>query len=382
MVNLSSRGPIRVLLVEDSPIAIAILRRILSSTPDIEIVGTARTGVEALALIPQSQPDVVCTDLHMPQMGGLELTRRIMAECPRPILVISASVQEDDTSQVFQLLEAGAVDVFPKPRSGLAADYERTQRALINKIRVLSGVKVFTQHRRLAQPPPLPPLAATAVTAPAAVSKGPPPDRLPSSSQNLRPTAPIDIRAPRILAIGASTGGPNALHTLLRALPPTLPVPVLCVQHISEGFLCGLTDWLNRECPLPITIAQPGQFPQAGTVYFAPEDRHLAIDASGKLACTSLPPVSGHCPSATVLFQSVAAFYRRSSIAVLLTGMGRDGADGLLTVAQAGGLTIAQDEATCVVFGMPKEAIALGAAQQILPIQKIGPHIAGIFAGA
>ncbi|HEY9736221.1 MAG TPA: response regulator, partial [Trichocoleus sp.] len=152
MANLSAQRPIRVLLVEDSPIAIAILKRILSSTPDIEVVGTARTGLEALALIPRLQPDVVCTDLHMPQMSGLELTRQIMAECPRPILVISASVQEDDTSQVFQLLEAGAVDVFPKPRSGLADD-ERTQKALVNKIRVLSGVKVFTQHRRTVSSP-------------------------------------------------------------------------------------------------------------------------------------------------------------------------------------------------------------------------------------
>ncbi|HEY9738610.1 MAG TPA: CheB methylesterase domain-containing protein, partial [Trichocoleus sp.] len=202
------------------------------------------------------------------------------------------------------------------------------------------------------------------------------------ATPSLSRASTLDIRAPRIIAIGASTGGPNALHTLLRALPLTLPVPVLCVQHISEGFLPGLIDWLRRECRLPIVIAQAGQIPQSGTVYFAPEDRHLEIDASGRLACTPPPPVDGHCPSATVLFKSVAAFYRRSSIGVLLTGMGRDGANGLLAIAQAGGLTLAQDEATCVVFGMPKEAIALGAAQHVLPVQKIGPHIASVFSNS
>ncbi|HEY9762240.1 MAG TPA: chemotaxis-specific protein-glutamate methyltransferase CheB [Trichocoleus sp.] len=373
-----SQKPIRVLLVEDSPIAIAILKRILSSSPAIEVVGTARTGVEALTLIPRAKPDVVCTDLHMPQMGGLELTRHIMAEFPCPILVISASVQKDDASKVFQLLEAGAVDVFPKPQSGLSEDYERTKHELINKIRVLSGVKVFTQHRRSLGT--VSPTLKPDTFKPGSFSSG---DSASSSASLLSAPASrrsLDIRSPRIIAIGASTGGPNALHTLFQALPPTLPVPILCVQHISEGFLQGLVDWLRRECRLSIAIAQTGQTPQAGTVYFAPENQHLELDGYGKLLCTASPPVSGHCPSATVLFKSVAAYYRRSVVAALLTGMGRDGADGLLTIAQAGGVTIAQDEASSVVFGMPKEAIALGAAQYVLPIEKIGGQISSIFA--
>lgn len=378
MTNSRSQRPIRVLLVEDSPIAIAILKRILSSSPEIEIAGTARTGVEALALIPQAKPDVICTDLHMPQMGGLELTRHIMADFPCPILVISASVQESDASKVFQLLEAGAVDVFPKPRSGLAEDYEKIKQELVNKIRVLAGVKVFTQHRR----PRISVATPASSTTPASRPSVPQSSSLPSTrSPSSLPSPTLDIRAPRIIAIGASTGGPNALHTLFQALPPTLPVPVLCVQHISEGFLQGLVDWLNQECHLTITVAQTGQVPQAGTVYFAPESQHLELDRFGRLLCTSGAPVVGHCPSATVLFKSVAAYYRRSVVAALLTGMGRDGADGLLAIAQAGGVTIAQDEATSVVFGMPKEAIALGAAQHILPIQKIGGQISSVFTG-
>lgn len=365
--------PIRVLLVEDSPIALVILKRLLTTADDIEVVGTARTGVEALQQVATVQPDVICTDLHMPHMGGLELTKRLMVEYPRPILVISASVQAEDTVQVFELLQAGAVDVFPKPVGGLAVDDEQVRRSLINKVRVLSGVKVFTQHRYRQAPVPSP-VASPSVpsVAPPAVSPVVARPRLGGSNPRQGLAAPRDIRAPRLIAIGASTGGPNALYTVLNQLPPTLPVPVLCVQHISEGFLSGLVDWLNRDCALEVCIACPGLIPQAGTVYFAPEGQHLELDSAGRLTCTNTPAVSGHRPSVTALFNSVATVYRRSVVAVLLTGMGRDGADGLLAVSRAGGHTIAQDESSSVVFGMPKEAIALGAARQILPIDKIG----------
>jgi two-component system chemotaxis response regulator CheB len=360
-------SPIRVLLVEDSPIAIAVLQRLLTTAADITVVGTARTGIEALSLIPRVQPDVVCTDLHMPQMGGLELTREIMARFPRPILVISASVQAEDTAKVFELLQAGAVDVFPKPRSGLSPSDDRTRRELLNKIRILSGVRVFTQHRHK--------FSSLRLRS----GQAPSPSLTPSPPYPLTPSPPLDIRTPCIIAIGASTGGPNALHKVLSALPAHLPVPVVCVQHISTGFLQGLVDWLNQSCSLGVKVAESGQPLRPGNVYFAPENRHLEIDATGNLRCAAQLPIAGHCPSATVLFNSVAAYYRRSVVAVLLTGMGRDGADGLLTIAQAGGLTIAQDEASSVVFGMPKEAIALGAAQEILPIDKIGSRLQGIF---
>lgn len=389
-----AKPPIRVFLVEDSPIAMVILTRILSTAPDIEVVGTARTGVEALNLIPTVQPDVICTDLHMPQMGGLELTRHLMARYPRPILVISASVGEDDQTHIFEVLDAGAVDVFPKPQSGLSSDYEGIKQALLNKVRVLAGVKVFTQYRRggMSTMP-----AQSIVQTFSSPLKNPfsghgaANDLAPRHEVNARSSAQpiqaidkaidkaIDIRAPRVIAIAASTGGPNALHTVLQSFPTTLPVPVLCVQHISEGFLSGLVDWLNRECAVSVKVAQPGELPQPGTVYFAPENYHLEISAAGRLVCQQSPFVAGHRPSATVLFQSVAAYYRRSVVAALLTGMGRDGADGLLTIAQAGGTTLVQDESSCVVFGMPKEAIALGSAQHILPIGAIAPHILRLF---
>ena len=342
---------IRVLLVEDSRIALAILKRILNSSPQIEVVGEARTGLEALALIPIVEPDVICTDLHMPQMNGLEFTSEVMALYPRPILVISASVQEDDTHHVFQLLEAGALDIFPKPRAGLVIDDELLNQALIDKITILSGVKVFKKKRK----------------SPAQKKK---------LEIGKRSTFSFNsYRKPKIVIIGASTGGPQALQEIFSHLPSDFPVPVICVQHICLGFLQGFIDWLASSCRLPIQIAQPGDMPQPGTIYFPPEQQHLEVDAQGRFICSDSPPLDGHRPSVTVTFNSVAKFYGRAIVGILLTGMGRDGAEGMQTIVQAGGFTIAQDESTSIIFGMPKEAIDLGAAKEILPIHEIAPML-------
>ena len=341
--------PIRVLLVEDSPVALEVLKKILQQSPQIEIVGTARSGVEALALLPQVDPQVICTDLHMPHMDGLELTVEIMDRCPLPILVISISVQAEDSQQVFRLLDAGAVDIFPKPIAGLNADNLALNQALIDKIRVLSGVKVFRKKRMSATP-----------------------------TQHLMPPMPLRSHLahinPKIVAIGASTGGPNALHTLFSKLPKEFP-PVICVQHISTGFLQGLIDWLQKDCALSITIAQSGQFPEPGQIYFPPEHCHLTLNAQGQFVHLDWPLVNGHRPSITVTFDAIAQYYGQHAVGILLTGMGDDGALGLYSLAQVGGLTIAQDEATCVIFGMPKVAIDLGAAHQILPIEAIAPTL-------
>lgn len=344
--------PTKVLLVEDSPVALEILKRLLATSPEIKVVGTARNGKEALELIPQVQPNVICTDLHMKEMDGLEFTKQVMTKDARPILVISTSVQKEDTQTIFQLLEAGAVDVFPKPSAGLAANYEQVKRELIGKIKVLSGVKVFTKRQ----------LQSTTT---AKEVKSPQP--LPIGQL-------VDVTAPfRVVTIGASTGGPQALNSLLSQLPSNFPVPVICTQHICEGFLQGLVDWLALECQLKVKISQNGELPLPGTIYFAPERCHLEIDAQGKFAYSIAPPVDGHRPSVTVTFKSVAKFYGRATAAILLTGMGRDGAEGMRMISQVGGMTIAQDEKSSVVFGMPKEAITLGAAKHILPVQEIAP---------
>ena len=212
------RPPITVLLVDDSPVALALLRRALATSPDITVVGTASNGREALEMIPKLQPAVVCTDLHMPEMDGVELTRQIVSLYPRPVLVISTSTTETDHHSIFRLLEAGALDVLPKPLSGRADDYQKMASELVSKIKILSGVYVF--RRRPA------PASGGGVSASSHESQGP---------------------APRIVVIGASTGGPQAIREILSHLPGDFPLPVLCVQHITHGFLPGLVEWLQAE---------------------------------------------------------------------------------------------------------------------------------------
>ncbi|MCU0544596.1 MAG: chemotaxis-specific protein-glutamate methyltransferase CheB [Oscillatoriaceae cyanobacterium Prado104] len=356
---------IKLLLVEDSPVATIVLKRIFDAAPEIQVVGTARNGLEALELIPKLHPQVICTDFHMAEMNGLEFTQEVMKKYPRPILVISASVQADDAQNVFQLLKAGALDVFPKPIGGLASDYDRLANELIAKIKILSGVKVFTRHQKQVQ-----------------IKKNEKPfktHQLPSRNSQLTvtnyqiPAAKFKPQTIKLLAVGASTGGPQALQAIICQFPANFPVPVICVQHISEGFLQGLVNWLGSESKLPVKIATFGELPQPGIVYFPPEKRHLELDDRGRFVYSETPADGGHRPSIDVTFKSVANFYGRAAAAVLLTGMGRDGAQGMLAIARLGGLTIAQDEASCVVFGMPKEAIALGAAQYVLPPSAIAP---------
>lgn len=340
---------IKVLLVEDSLVAMTLLKKLLDSSPDLQVVGCARTGVEALEMIPKFNPDVICTDLHMPQMNGLELTSEVMARYPRPILVISASVQDDDPHHVFRLLDAGAIDILPKPRGGQPKDYDLIKQPLINKIKVLSGVKVFSRNRKYSS-------------------------ELPGTEKvKFEPASSFIGSKVKMVAIGASTGGPQALQEILSQLPANFPVPVICVQHISEGFLQGLIDWLATDCNLSVKIAQSGVTPKPGNIYFPPERQHLELDSSGHFLCSNAPPVGGHRPSITVTFKSVARTYKNAAIGVLLTGMGKDGAEGMAAIASAGGFTIAQDKASSVVFGMPKEAIALGAAKEVLSLKAIAP---------
>lgn len=347
-----SDSKIKVLLVEDSPIALEILQRILKSSPKVTVVGTARNGKEALALIPNLEPNVICTDFHMAQMDGLELTKQVMAKYPTPILVISNSVQTDDSENIFKLMQAGAIDVFPKPLAGLGSEYEKIRESLITKIKVLSGVKVFTRS----------------------LSKTTFPQTETTSTPLLKSTIPSSIKINseiKVVTIGASTGGPQALQKVLSPLPSSFPLPIICTQHISEGFLEGLVNWLASECALKVKIAVLGESPLPGTVYFAPDGNHLELNSFGKFTYNNSGAVDGHCPSVTAMFQSVTKFYGKKTLGILLTGMGRDGATGMKTISEAGGITIAQDEVSSVVFGMPKEAITLGAAQYVLPIENI-----------
>lgn len=329
---------IRVLLVDDSPLALHVLQRVLSHAPDIQVVGTAQNGREALPLVNNLRPDVICLDLHMPVMGGLEFTRTVMATTPCPILVVSVSVMPG-TAGVFTLLEAGAVDVLPKPTLSEAAD-NKFAAEFIGKIRVLAGVRVIRR------------------------SPTPRGGRQPAIGRTPKAVA-------KLIVIGASTGGPQALRQILGALPACFPLPLVCVQHIGRAFLAEMLTWLDDATPLAVGEARVGELPEPGRVYFAPADCHLEFDRFGHFLLTKSPPYDGHRPSVTVSMKAAARQFGAGTIGVLLTGMGRDGADGLAGIAQAGGLTIAQDEASSVIYGMPREAVELGAAQHVLPLDQI-----------
>jgi len=340
---------IRVLLVDDSPLSIILIKRMLAKSPEIEIAGTAVNGLEALKLIPRVKPDVVCTDLHMPVMGGLELTKEIMSRHPLPILIVSVSGREGSLS-AFKTLEAGAVDIFLKPEWGSDFRNEKSASELIMKIRILSAVHVFKKispdihHETL-------------------------------SDMKINPGITLPESPVRIVIIGASTGGPQALLDILTSLPGDFPLPVICIQHISAGFMPGLIDWLSSRCKMKIETAKAGVVPRPGIIYFPGEETQLEIDGAGRFVVSTELPHEGHRPSITVTMKAVAGYFGNSAMGILLTGMGKDGADGLLAIKMAGGVTVAQDEKSCIIFGMPKQAIELGAAGYIVSLNEIGPMI-------
>ena len=343
---------ISVLLVDDSPVTLAVLKGMLALSPDIEVAGTAANGKEALELIPVLKPGVICTDLHMPVMDGLALTKKIMARYPTPILLVSVSGLEESLN-AFKVLEAGAVDLFCKPRGGeTIEDMKNVASELIRKIRIVSGVKVFRKMSGFeAHFPEL---------------------------KKEKPTFQIPSSKIRILVLGASTGGPQALHTILSQLPHDYPLPVVCIQHIAEGFLDGLVEWLASQCRVKIKISSPGELPVPGVIYFPREGEHLRIGADGRFVHSAEPPLDGHRPSITVAMQSLARYYGNGVLSVLLTGMGRDGAEGMRVIAQAGGVTIAQDEQSSVVFGMPKQAIELNVVKYVMPLEEIAQVISSL----
>jgi two-component system chemotaxis response regulator CheB len=343
----------KVVLVEDSPVALEILQRLLNSSPDVDVVGTARNGVEGLEVITKTKPDVICTDFMMENMDGLEMTQRVMADDPRPILVISNFVQKKDVDNVFRLLQAGAADVFPKPSTDSPTDYEKLKSALVTKIKVLSNMKVT--QKRPGQPHSAKPMTSGAF----------------SGNQPLMTNVSSRVKA---IAIGASTGGLQSIQKIVCQLPANLPLPIICTVHVSTGVLSGLVNWLSAECPLKVKIAQVGESPAPGTVYFAPEKCDLELDNRGKFIYSNCPVEDKHCPSISVTFKSVARFYGRATAGVLLTGLGCDGAEGLQAIAQAGGITLAQDDKGGA-YGMVKEAMNLDAVQQVLAIEKIAPFL-------
>jgi len=452
-------GPIRVLIVEDSPLASEILTGILHRAGEIEVIGVARNGIEALEQVPRLKPDLITMDVWMPQMDGFATVEQVMAYCPPPILVITTSLARQDVDISLRMLAAGALDVIEKPARLDEAQWERACRTLVQRVKLLAHVRVVTHLRgrhigsagSLAAPaptpkgggeltirndgapvatptpkgggelmtgngvaPPLPltpavrqepgrparPLPAPGIRGPTAPATAPPTPDLwgrgdPTATRmagrrrgGTEPLPPLPPHPPHgsgpryeMVAIASSTGGPQALLKILQGLPHEFQTPILIVQHIAEGFTQGLADWLTREGGRPVRLAVAGDRPPPGVVLLAPDGRHLLLNSDGHIALADDAPREIR-PSADRMLRSLAITLGDRAVAVILTGMGRDGADGLRAMRLAGAYTIAQDEASSIIFGMPRAAILLGVVDEVLPLDRIAARLVSLVAAA
>jgi two-component system, chemotaxis family, protein-glutamate methylesterase/glutaminase len=342
---------IRVLLVDDSSSVRAVLRRFFRKTRDIEVVGEAADGAEAVQAVIDLQPHVVVMDLQMPVLDGYEATERIMAVRPTPIVVLSSRANRNQMQIAFEAMRRGALEVLPKPED--TPSWQLLAESLPEMVRTVAQAR--------AVPRPLRPRTTASRST----------NIVPIIASVSAPPRPSAAAAPgpgelRWVAIGASTGGPAAVRELLDEVPAEPPVSFLLVQHIAAGFEAAMADWLNKELPLDVRLARDGESPRAGTVRLAPGGAHLRLEAGGVLRLDSGAAGGvtqrAHRPSADELFLSCAASFPRQTAGVLLTGMGTDGVEGLLALRRAGAFTLVQDEASCVVFGMPRVALERGAA--------------------
>lgn len=327
---------IRVLVAEDSVTVRELLTDILESDPagEIQVVGQAKNGVEAIELTERLRPGIVTMDVHMPLMDGFEATKEIMARVPTPIVIVSSSISGRDVEMSLNAMRAGALMVVAKPDNPQSPDFATRQGQLVMMVKAMSQVKVVRRWGHgasgaHAQPPHV-------------------------------PAARGGLGRARIVAIAASTGGPAALQRILSDLPRDFPAPILVVQHIATGFVAGFADWLNANCALRVKVAEHGEPAVKRTVFVAPDERHLGIEADGRVIVADVPAIGGFRPSGTYLFESAARAYGSAVAAVILTGMGSDGIAGLRAVKSAGGQVLAQDEETSVVYGMPREAVVAG----------------------
>lgn len=332
---------IKVFIVDDSLTFIEAFRKVLSLDPEIEIVGYARTGQEAIERIPVIKPDVVTMDIIMPGLDGIDTTKRILQTYPVPIVIISSCYNDKEVEMMYEAIQVGAVSIIAKPRR-LSSDSTETLN-LIRSIKLMSEVKVVKRFSKEKKTNP-------------------------QQYKGFLCSSNSDIE---VVCIGASTGGPPVLKTILSEIPADFPKPILVVQHISPNFLKGMINWLQPFCQVSLVIPQEGEIAEGGKVYFAPENKHMGIDKNKKIFLSDEPPE--HCvkPSVSFLFRSALRSFGNKFLAVLLTGMGKDGAEETAQLHRMNGVTIIQDKQSSVVFGMPGEAIRLGAGRYILPPEKI-----------
>jgi two-component system response regulator WspF len=329
----------RIAIVNDLLIAVEAMRRVLITVPEYKVAWVARDGADAVAKCAQDVPDLILMDLIMPVMDGVEATRQIMKNSPCAILVVTASVSQN-TGKVFEALGHGALDAVSTPVLGASGTPEASQPLL---------AKIATIKKLIGKPT--------------------------LNSQSRAPAYTLRSNVPPLVAIGSSTGGPKALAAILTGLPANFGAAIAIVQHVDAEFAPGLVDWLNYQSPLPVMLASEGSRLEAGKVLFAGTNDHMIVSSNLSLSYTQEPRDYPYRPSVDVFFESLAENWSRKGTALLLTGMGRDGAEGLNLLRSKGWHTIAQDRESCVVYGMPKAAAELGAAVEILPLDAIGPAV-------
>ena len=337
---------IRVLIADDSSLARGLLRAILEDEAGIEVVGEATNGRQAVALARELRPDLITMDLEMPLMNGMAAIEEIMCDKAVPILVVSSVA---DAQNALEAIRRGALEVVGKP------DYTAAEAAdFVAKVRLLAGVSVITRMRPR-------PVATALRTEPPAVS--------PEMSRPPEKEGATSYR--HVFAIAASTGGPQALAQILPALPADFPCPVLVAQHISDGFAGGMAEWLDGLCRLPVRLAAEGDLLRAGVIYISPSERHLGVTPTRRATLVERGPRDIYRPSCDVMLDSVAEVFGRQAIGIILTGMGSDGAKGIARIREAGGMTLGQDEASSVIYGMNRVAIEAGGVRRVLPVAEI-----------
>lgn len=345
---------INVLIVEDSLVTRQHLKHILESDENIRVIAMAVDGKEAIRLVEEHRPDVVTMDINMPEMNGLDATRQIMETNPLPIVIVSASYNHKDVEKSFRAIDAGAVSLVEKPFGKGHPDHAIMAKNLIQTVKLMSEVKVIKRW---------------------------PKKRYPLKGAKVLPPFNHEFvnHKIKLVTIGVSTGGPPVLKSILTGLKNGFPAPLLIVQHIARGFLKGLVEWLKESTGHPIHIAADGERILAGHIYFAPDDFQMGVDGGCRITLSNSPPENGLRPSVSYLFRSASNVFGKNMAGVLLTGMGRDGADELKLMKDRGAITIAQDKESSAVFGMPGEAIRLGAASQVLPVGSISKALESLF---
>lgn len=349
---------IKVLIVDDSMVVRELYNHILSSDPEIQIIGAVKNGKDAIEFINRNKPDIVTMDINMPVMGGIEAIKTIMATNPLPIIVVSNDFNQNSINDSFEAIEAGALAVIEKPNIQSNV-YDEVSKNFISSIKLMSEIKVI--KRRFNK-------AIISNDRDTYVK-----DKIEKVNEKLNNLS--SNKKFEIIAIGVSTGGPPVLQKIFSSLSEDFSIPILVVQHITDGFLQGFVEWLNLNSKIKVIIAENNQLIEKGYIYFAPNNKQMGVNKNNRIILTNEPVINNIRPSVSYLFKSILDIYKEKSIAIILTGMGKDGAEELLKLRNAGAITIAQDKESSAVFGMPGEAVRINAAKHVLSPEEISEKL-------